>query len=503
MAVLHVHHHGQRNAARFPLVGGLGDVADGRHVASQTSTDQCGGVVAQRIAVVGVEIRRSRATAFIAEEVGLRGELHVVARGTVVGLDVRFDHRDEQFFRLDLGDLDVAMRVTVAEQLGLNERRQRLEDGEIVALQMRFDEFDLGVHIRQCVELVAQFGAFRHGVVQFGDQRIQFGHEFDQAFRNQHDAEVHLLGGAFDDEIRQIPNDLVEGDVLLLDFFGDDARIRMRLQSAFQRDMGGGAAHQFDEVPVFAGGVGVTHDVADQFGIDLRGGVETEGDFDPFVLQIAVDGLRAADDLDAGLLVDHVLRQNAGVRVGVVAADDDDGVDVQSFAVDDDFVELFGLLKLRTAGADHVKTARVAVCVDDGVVQKHVFVVDEAGRTAEETVQFGLRVQRLQTIVKTCDDVMSARSLAAGQNDGDVQRLHLALRAFLEFDGGQAVGVREEFLDGRLVGDGFRGFAENWFRKWSGCAQNGRKFGLIGGTRRLQGGNLTHDTFLLVDNTCV
>ena len=494
MAMLHVHHHGQRDAARFPLVGGLGDVADGGHVASQIVGDQRGGVVAQRVAVVGVEVRRSRATAFIAEEVGLRGELHVVARGAVVGLDVGFDHRDEQFFRLDLGDLDVAVRVAVAEQLGLHKRRQRLEDGEIVALQMGFDEFDLRVHVRQRVELVAQFGAFRHGVVQFGDQRIQFGNEFDQAFGNQHDAEVQLLGGAFDDEIRQIPHDLVQGDVLLLDFFGDDARIRMRLQGAFKGDMGGGAAHQFDEVPVFAGGVGIAHDVADQFGIDLRGGVETEGDFDPFVLQVAVDGLRAADDLDAGLLVDHVLRQNAGVRVGVVAADDDDGVDVQSFAVDDDFVELFGLFEFRAAGADHVEATRVAVGIDDIIGQQHVFVVNQSRRSTEEAIQLGLRVQRLQAIIKPCDDVMSARGLAAGQDDGDVQRLHLALRALLELDGGQAVGVGEEFLDGRLVGDGFRGFAENGFRERTGCIQNGWKFGLIGGTCRLQGGNLTHGT---------
>ena len=269
----------------------------------------------------------------------------------------------------------------------------------------------------------------------------------------------------------------------------------MRLQGAFQSDMGRGAAHQFDEVPVFAGGVGVAHDVADQFGIDLRGGVETEGDFDPFVLQVAVDGLRAADDLDAGLLVEHVLRQNAGVRVGIVAADDNDSVDVQGFAVDDDFVELFGLFKFCTAGADHVKTARVAVCIDNVVGQKHVFVVDEAGGAAEEAVQLGLRVQRLQTVVKTCDDVMSARSLAAGQNNGDVQRLHLALRAFLELDGRQAVGVRKQLLDGRLVGDGFRGFAENGFRERAGFIQNGRKFGLIGGTCRLQRRNLTHGTF--------
>ena len=89
---------------------------------------------------------------------------------------------------------------------------------------------------------------------------------------------------------------------------------------------------------------------------------------------------------------------------------------------------------------------------------------------------------------------MSARGLATGQNDGDVQRLHLALRAFLELDGGQAVGVGEEFLDGRLVGDGLSGLAFDGFRERTGFTQDGRKFGLIGGARRLQGGNLTHGT---------
>jgi hypothetical protein len=60
--------------------------------------------------------------------------------------------------------------------------------------------------------------------------------------------------------------------------------------------------------------------------------------------------------------------------------------------------------------------------------------------------------------------------------------------------GGAARIEWEELLDGRLVGDGLSGLAFDGFRERTGFTQDGRKFGLIGGARRLQGGNLTHGT---------
>ena len=52
-----------------------------------------------------------------------------------------------------------------------------------------------------------------------------------------------------------------------------------------------------------------------------------------------------ANDLDACLLGNHVLCEDACAGVGVVAADDDDGVDPQRLAVGDDLVKLFRLLE--------------------------------------------------------------------------------------------------------------------------------------------------------------
>jgi len=61
----------------------------------------------------------------------------------------------------------------------------------------------------------------------------------------------------------------------------------------------GGSAHEPDEMVVLFGAPGVGHDRTDTFGVCFAGGVEAEADLDKLILQVSVDGLGAADDLDA------------------------------------------------------------------------------------------------------------------------------------------------------------------------------------------------------------
>ena len=86
-------------------------------------------------------------------------------------------------------------------------------------------------------------------------------------------------------------------------------------------------------MPILLGGIGVALDIADDLAEGLGGGVEAEGAFDVLVLQVAVDGLGAADHLHAGVVGGKVLGQHSRVGVGIVAADDHDGVDAVLFAV--------------------------------------------------------------------------------------------------------------------------------------------------------------------------
>ena len=151
--------------------------------------------------------------------------------------------------------------------------------------------------------------------------------------------------------------------------------------------MGSGTAHDLDEVPVFLGGIRVSFDVSDDLAVGLGRGIETEGAFDIFVLQVAVDGLRASDDLNAGVVCCEVLSENSGIGIGVVTADDDNRSDAVLLAYFCDDRELLTRLQLRSAGTDDVESAGVAVLVDVFVVEDHVIVFDQSDRTVLEAVE--------------------------------------------------------------------------------------------------------------------
>ena len=169
--------------------------------------------------------------------------------------------------------------------------------------------------------------------------------------------------------VGNVVRDLGEGHLLLGHFLADQADVGLGLQRAFQRHVGSGTAHDLDKVPILLGGVGVTLDVADDLAVGLGGGVEAEGALDVLVLQVAVDGLGAADDLNAAVVGSKVLGENRGVGVGVVAADDDDGGDAMLLADALGNGELLLGFQLGSAGADDVKSAGVAVLVDVFVVE--------------------------------------------------------------------------------------------------------------------------------------
>jgi hypothetical protein len=74
--------------------------------------DQRAGGQAEVVGVGGVEQCRRAATAFVAEEVAVRGKRHFV----VEFLDARLDHVDQQLLGRDQRDLQVAVRVALGEQ---------------------------------------------------------------------------------------------------------------------------------------------------------------------------------------------------------------------------------------------------------------------------------------------------------------------------------------------------------------------------------------------------
>ena len=123
--------------------------------------------------------------------------------------------------------------------------------------------------------------------------------ELDEAFGNEHGAEVHAFRGAFGNNVGDVVDDVDEAHVVLgFDFFADDADVGLGLKGTFEGDMAGRAAHQFNEMPVFLRRVTVALDIADKLAVDFRSGVEAERGLDHLVLEVAVDCLRAAEYLN-------------------------------------------------------------------------------------------------------------------------------------------------------------------------------------------------------------
>ena len=83
---------------------------DAGHQPSELLLDQHARGMSEVVAVVRVELRGERAAPFVAEIVGLRGELRRFVQ-------LAADQLDQKLLGLDLRDLDVAVRVAVEQQL--------------------------------------------------------------------------------------------------------------------------------------------------------------------------------------------------------------------------------------------------------------------------------------------------------------------------------------------------------------------------------------------------
>ena len=451
LAALHVHHHGDRNTTCDPLLAGLGQVAHARHVAGNAGVDQHGGVVSEGVSIVGVEVGRIGAAAFITEEVVLSGKFAYIL--AILGhlLETVGNHLAEQTFCLDERNLYVAVAVAVEAEL-----KGDLLGQTAILLGVGCGEKGLDLRellvLREGSDLVLMSLDY---IVELGDQALHRGDELDQTLGDKHGTEVPAHLGALTDYVADVVYDIVESHLLGLNFLGDETDVGLSLESAFQGDVAGAAAHQLDEVVIFLGRVTVTLDVADYLAVDLAGGVETERSLDPLVLQVTVDGLGHTDNLHVGSDVLVVLGEHGGVGVGVVTADDNERLDVEFLQDLETGIELLWLLELGTARTDDVETAGVTEILDDACGKLHVLVIDESGRAHEESIEAVFLIQLLKTVENTADHIVTAGGLAAGQDDTYVERLFYAGRilVMLEFNDWHTIGMGEQILDFLLIGN--------------------------------------------------
>ena len=196
----------------------------------------------------------------------------------------------------------------------------------------------------------------------------------------------------------------------------------MRLQSALQRDVRGRAAHELDEVPVFAGRDGVALDVSDEVGVNLAGRVEAEARLDVFAAQVAIDRLRNADHTERGVVGFCKLRELRGVGIRVVTADDHQRGEIAGFCRFEGFEKILVRFEFRAARADDVEPAGVAVALEELGVDFDALVREKAVRAIQEADERAFGVDAFDGVEEPGDDIVSTGSGAAGEDHANADR---------------------------------------------------------------------------------
>jgi len=455
IALLHVHHHSDGDTTSDPFVGRTEGVLDGRHVTSLASSDKHGSVVAEAVAVVGIPVGWSGAAALISEEVVLGSELAGVDTVSLPVGELLGNHLGEQLLGLDERYLYVAVWVALESELTADREWEGLEESSVLVREVSEHVVNLLV-VGNEVEVGLVLGEH---IVELSDESLDGWDELDESLRNEDNAIVHTEVSTVGNDFSDIGYDVVKGLVLSFNLLAEQGNIGVSLESTLEGNVAGATTHELHEVPVLLGRVAVAHNVADHLRVNLCSGVEAERCLDLAVLEVAVDGLWAADNLNVSADGLVVFGEHAGIGVGVVTTNDYESLDVESLKDLKTLVELLLLLELGTAGTDDVETTGVAVLVDDVASELNVIVLNEAGRAEDEAVETVLGIEALDAVEETRDNIMTTRSLAAREDDAYVEssRVLAAFRGF-EMNVRHTIGIGEEFLDLLLIVGRFGGF---------------------------------------------
>ena len=111
-------------------------------------------------------------------------------------------------------------------------------------------------------------------------------------------------------------------------------------------------------------------------------------------------------------------------------------------------LKLFGLFQLGAARADQVKTTSVAVLLDHVASDLNVAVLNQTVRSAKETVQAAILVQRLNTIIQATNHVMATRGLTTTEDYTHVEGFLGRHGRIIAFKGqlGHAIGGGKQRL---------------------------------------------------------
>ena len=416
VAAFHVHHLGHGDSARLPLRGGLGEAANGADVAGEFFPDEKRGGKAERVAVVGIEIRRKRTASLVAEVVGQGSETAFISAGRLEVVQAGFHKVDEEALGIDAGDLDIAVRVAVEDELVGDVVGEGFVEAGGGSGEFFGDEGALGGEVGQGVEGIAVVGEC---FVEFADEDSHFGNEFDQTFGNEDGSEFFAVGGALGDGVGDVIDDVFEGELALGDFLGNERDVWASLESALETDVRSRAAHELDEVPVFSRRDGIALNVSDEVGVDFAGGVEAKAGLDVFAFEVAIDGLGNADNRERGLAGGGEFSEFGGVRIRVITADDDQRGEVAGFGCFEGLQEILFGFQLGAAGADDVEAAGVSVAFQKLGIDLRAVIGEKAIWAIAESNEGAFGVDLFNGIEDSRDHIVSTRRWATREDHAD------------------------------------------------------------------------------------
>ena len=219
------------------------------------------------------------------------------------------------------------------------------------------------------------------------------------------------------------------------------------------------AAHQTDKVPILLSRIGIALDISNKFREYFASRIKTERGFNLLVLQVAINCLGATNHLNTGILLQIVLSKHASIGIGIIATNDNDSLNAELFADLNTLVKLPSFFKLGATRTNDIKTAGIAIFVNNFSRELRIFMLNQAAGAAKKTIKFVLRIEILQAIKKTTNNVMTTGGLTTRKNHANVHRLETLFFALNHLDDGHSIRVREERLDFFLIGYRLRSFA--------------------------------------------
>ena len=246
-------------------------------------------------------------------------------------------------------------------------------------------------------------------------------------------------------------NYVVQSLVFRLNLLRNETDVRLRLEGAFKCDMRGRTPHEFYEMPVFACRITVAFNISNQFRIRFRGRIETERCFNLVVLQVAIDSLRTANNLYSVLLRCIIFGKHAGIRIRVVAPNDDNCIYIELANNLQSFLELLNLFELCSARANHVEASGVTILLYEIGCDFNIVVVNQSARPHEESVQSIVWIEFFQLIEQTRNHIMSSRCLSTGENHTHIDGFRFRFVSRNEFHERHSVSIREKFLNIILI----------------------------------------------------